>query len=114
MEFTDKLRELASEPLETNQTTKGTITIKQSMRNKLRQNLIDYFAKFLENNLYDEEKGSCCGVYRVTDGIILNVENEHIGDINIEIKLSIKSLNFNLDEEIAKADEARSLKSAKK
>ncbi len=105
MTFQEHLEALVTAPLETNETATGRITIKQAMRNQLRKELIHEFYEFLNEQGFN--------VFELANGIIINVVNENIDDINIELKLSIKGLDFDLDEELEKYDAALKAKSAK-
>ena len=103
MNFQEHLDALIKAPLETNETATGRITIKQAQRNKLRKELIHEFYEYLNDAGFN--------AFELANGVILNVVNETIGDVNIELKLSIKGLDFDLDEELDKYDAA--LKAAK-
>lgn len=105
MEFKQHLAELEHANLETNETATGRITIKQSMRNKLRKELMHEFYQFLIANDIN--------AFETSSGIIVNIENEGIGDVNIELKLSLKGLDFNLEEELDKFEIAQQAKIAK-
>lgn len=105
MTFREHLERLETAPLETNETATGRITIKQAQRNQLRKELIHELYEFLNEQGFN--------VFELANGIILNVVNESIDDINIELKLSIKGLDFDLDEELEKYDAALKAKSAK-
>lgn len=105
MNFREHLEALATAALETNETATGRITIKQAQRNKLRKDLIHELYDYLNENDFN--------VYEVASGVILNVVNETVGDVNIELKLSIKGLDFNLDEELDKYAMALEAKAAK-
>lgn len=105
MDFKQHLEALENAPLETNETATGRITIKQAQRNKLRKELIHELYDFLNDNEFN--------VYELANGVIINVNNETIGDVNIELKLSIKGLDFNLDEELDKYELDLAAKAAK-
>lgn len=105
MNFKEKLESLQTAAFDTNETARGHITIKQGQRNKLRKELI--------NDLYEYLQDQDFNVFVVENGVILNVENETIGDINIELKLSIKGLDFDLDEELEKFDIVQKQRAAK-
>lgn len=99
MDFKEHLAELENAALETNKTASGHITIKQSLRNKLRKQLEAEFYDFLQDN------DICC--WQTLDGIIIPVENKNLedNDICIELKMSIKALDYDPDMAIAKFDE---------
>lgn len=105
MTFQEHLDALATAALETNETATGRITIKQAQRNQMRKELIHEFYQFLDAQGFN--------VYELANGVIINTVNDTIGDVNIELKLSIKGLDFNLDEELEKYDIALKTKSAK-
>ena len=105
MTLQEHLNLLERAPLETNETATGRITIKQAQRNKLRKELIHEFYEFLNESGFN--------AFELANGVIINIENETIGDVNIELKLSIKGLDFNLDEELEKFDIALKAKEAK-
>lgn len=108
MDFREHLEALETAALETNETATGRITIKQAQRNKLRKELI--------HELYDFLNDQDFNVYELANGVIINVTNQNIGDVNIELKLSIKGLDFNLDEELDKFEldqEAKAVKAKK-
>lgn len=105
MTFQEHLEALETAPLETNETATGRITIKQAQRNQLRKELIHEFYEFLNEQGFN--------VFELANGIIINVVNDNIDDINIELKLSIKGLDFDLDEELEKFSAALKAKAAK-
>ena len=106
MKFLELLEAMRTMDLQTNETATGRITIKQSERNKLRKDLMDAFCEFLA------EKD--VNAFMTNDGIIINVENETIGEINMEVKLTLKSLDYDLDEELEKFEATKSAKKSKK
>lgn len=105
MDFKQYLESLESAALETNETATGRITIKQAQRNKLRKELIHKLYDFLNEQEFN--------VFELANGVIINVTNENIGDVNIELKLSIKGLDFNLDEELDKFELDQKAKATK-
>lgn len=105
MDFKQHLEALETAALETNETATGRITIKQAQRNKLRKELI--------HELYDYLNQHDFNVFEVASGVIINVVNETVGDVNIELKLSIKGLDFDLDEELEKYEMTLKAKEAK-
>ena len=94
MNFREHLEALETAALETNETATGRITIKQAQRNQLRKQLIHELYEFLNDEDFS--------VFELANGVVINVTNKNIGDVNIELKLSIKGLDFNLDEELDK------------
>lgn len=105
MTFQEHLDALTSAPLETNETATGRITIKQAQRNHLRKELIHEFYEYLNEQGFN--------VFELANGVILNIVNDTIGDVNIELKLSIKGLDFDLDEELEKYEIMLKTKAAK-
>ncbi|NCB45715.1 hypothetical protein EOM81_01745 [bacterium] len=85
--FLDLMKELETRDLNTNVNANGKITIQQTQRNALRKELVDAFFNFLLDQGID--------AYLTNDGIIMAVENEHIGTISIETKLAFKALDYN-------------------
>jgi len=106
MDFKEHLEALETAPLETNETATGRITIKQAQRNKLRKELIHELYEFLNDQEFN--------VFELANGVVINLTNQNIGDVNIELKLSIKGLDFNLDEELDKFELDQVAKAAKK
>ena len=106
MDFKEHLEALESAALETNETATGRITIKQAQRNKLRKELIHELYDFLDNQEFN--------VYELANGVVINLTNKNIGEVNIELKLSIKGLDFNLDEELDKFEIDQAARAAKK
>ena len=106
MDFKEHLDALETAPLETNETATGRITIKQAQRNKLRKELIHELYEFLNDQEFN--------VFELANGVVINLTNKNIGDVNIELKLSIKGLDFNLDEELDKFELDQVAKAAKK
>lgn len=105
MNFKEHLEALETAPLETNETATGRITIKQAQRNRLRKELIHELYDFLNDNEFN--------VFELANGVVINITNDTIGDVNIELKLSIKGLDFNLDEELDKYELDQTAKAAK-
>lgn len=106
MDFKEHLEALETAPLETNETATGRITIKQAQRNKLRKELIHELYEFLNDQEFN--------VFELANGVVINLTNKNIGDVNIELKLSIKGLDFNLDEELDKFELDQVAKATKK
>jgi hypothetical protein len=106
MDFKEFLKSMETMDLQTNETANGRITIKQMQRNAIRRQLMDKFYDYLKEQDFD--------VFMTNDGIILNVENEIIGDVNIEIKLSLKGLDYDLDVETEKYEITEADKKARK
>ena len=106
MNLREHLEALETAALETNETATGRITIKQAQRNKLRKELIQELYDFLNEQEFN--------VFQLSHGVVINVTNENIGDVNIELKLSIKGLDFNLDEELDKYELDQAAKLVKK
>ncbi len=95
MDFKQHMKQLESEGFETVPTTNGRITIKQGQRNALRRSLITEFADFLRDQGIEAEL--------TQTGIIMPVYNDGLErEVCIELKMSIKGLDYNLDEEVAK------------
>lgn len=88
--FKELLENLTKTDFETNQTSSGKITIRQSQRNELRRVLIEKFYAFLI------AEGIDC--YLTDNGVVIAIENENIGTISIENKMTIKSLDFDPQE----------------
>lgn len=106
--FAQWLDKLAAANLETNRTTSGQYTIKQSQRNKLRKEGIHAFAEWLRDD---------CGLpcEEIRDGIVFHVDSDALDqEICIETKLTFKSLDFNLDDEIEKFEEEKQMKAKAK
>jgi hypothetical protein len=106
MDFKEFLKSMETMDLQTNETANGRITIKQMQRNAIRRQLMDKFYDYLKEQDFD--------VFMTNDGIILNVENEIIGDVNIEVKLSLKGLDYDLDVETEKYEITEADKKARK
>jgi hypothetical protein len=78
------------------QTAKGTVQIQQTYRNKLKVQIEDAVQDILRNALPDT-----ITVDRVKDGIALGIMNEETGEIiPIVVDLTIKSLDYNIEDEI--------------
>lgn len=106
MNLKEHLEALETAALETNETATGRITIKQAQRNKLRKELIHELYEFLNDQEFN--------VFELANGVVINITNKTIGDVNIELKLSIKGLDFNLDEELDKYELDQAAKIVKK
>lgn len=106
MNLKEHLEALETASLETNETATGRITIKQAQRNKLRKELIHELYEFLNDQEFN--------VFELANGVVINITNKTIGDVNIELKLSIKGLDFNLDEELDKYELDQAAKIVKK
>jgi hypothetical protein len=82
-QFLDKL---AKEPVITNENANGTLTIQQTLRNQLRAKMM----QALFNDLVDFNFDA----YQTADGLIIAVEHDEVGTISVEIKTTIKSLDY--------------------
>ena len=102
MDFKEHLKALETTAFDTNKTAKGTITIKQTQRNAVRNALVPELAQFLVDNDIN--------AWMTRDGVVINIDNDSVGEVNIELKLSIKGLDYNLDEEIDKFKELEDVK----
>lgn len=101
LDFLSLMKELETRDLNTNVNVNGKITIQQTQRNALRRELVDAFYDFLINQGIQ--------VFLTNDGIIMAVENQHIGTISIETKLAFKALDYNpMDEADLYEDEQES------
>ena len=72
--------------LKTNENANGSLTIQQTQRNSLRAAMMQAFKEDLLDEGFD--------VFETSDGIILAVENDELGTISIEAKLTIKALDY--------------------
>ena len=104
--FLDLMKDLETRDLNTNVNANGKITIQQTQRNALRRELVDSFYDFLIAQGID--------AYLTGDGIIMAVENEHIGTISIETKLAFKALDYNPADEADLYEEELVIKAEEK
>lgn len=78
------------------QTAKGTVQIQQTFRNKLKVQIEEAIQEILQNALPDT-----VSVDRVKDGIALGIMNNESGEvIPVVVDLTIKSLDFNIEDEV--------------
>lgn len=78
------------------QTAKGTVQIQQTERNLYKTGLQSLVKSILTQGLPDT-----VSVDEVKDGIVLGIYNEATGEtIAVTVDLTIKSLDYNIDDEI--------------
>lgn len=103
----EHLHDMETASFDTNKTANGHCTIKQSQRNALRKQLSEELY-----NLFQEQD---IRSFQTVDGVIIDVENDSVGgDICIEVKLSIKALDYDIDMAVGKYDEKEAARAAKK
>lgn len=103
------LKEIETSKLETNTTVTGSLTIKQGLRNELR--------KVIEQSLMDDLTYLYpdYSVLLTKDGLVIAAENQDDYTVSIEIKTTIKTLDYdpfiaacNYEEELqAKAEKKK-------
>lgn len=90
------IKELQEVELKTNLTASQILTIQQTQRNGLKAKSIKAFYTFFKENLSRE-----MNVDLVSSGIILSVYNDSLGrEICFEINPTIKSLDFDVEDEV--------------
>lgn len=65
-------------------------TIQQTDRNNFSRELIDNFTTYLQDNFPNLE------ILRTTNGIGINIPNDDLGAIPIELKITVKNLEFDI------------------
>lgn len=117
LQFNKFLAEVAKTEYETNTTATGTVTIQQSMRNKLRREGVEALKHDLEL-VYGAE----FDILETKEGVVIAVENEP-GEFTFswELKSTIKSIDYdpfieanNYDEEVANKTEKKLRKEQEK
>lgn len=86
------LEKLETTQLLTNKNVNGRVTIKQTQRNELRNELATKFYDFLIANDID--------AYITKKGIYVAVNHADLGQITVELKVAIKALDFDLNQAI--------------
>lgn len=90
------IEKLENEKFNTNITASGILTIQQTQRNKLKSQAVKVLHNFFKENLPRE-----VNVDLVASGIILSVYNDHLQkEICLEINPTVKSLDFDVENEI--------------
>ena len=78
------------------QTAKGTVQIQQTFRNKLKVEMEDEMLDILRKSLPDT-----ISIDKVKDGIVLGIMNDESGEtIPVIVDLTIKSLDFDIENEV--------------
>lgn len=68
-------------------------SIQQTERNQLNRDLTSQLIKLLKSQLGEID------VLRTSNGIGINLENDYLGAIPIELKISVKSLDYDIIDE---------------
>lgn len=117
LKFKTFLEQVTQTEFETNTTATGTVTIQQSIRNKLRREGVEALKEDLEM-MY----GVDFDVLETKDGIVIVAENEPSNfTFSWELKSTIKSIDYdpfieanNYDEEVATKTEKKMRKEQEK
>lgn len=108
--FKDFLHKLEQEPLEIKEKTNGTATIQQTKRNQLREEAVEAICEDLKL-LYGDQ----FDIVETADGICVVAENEPSDiTVTLELKPTIKSIDYDPFVEANRYDEMRAEKVAKK